>query len=74
MEVQMMHSVDAMRMFFDYMDATEKKPAQVNVKAAAKWGFDKGYYDVGQPGDPENEQDKIALVAGDLREIQIVLS
>lgn len=70
----MMHSVDCLRLFFDYLEAVQKEPKDVNPKAAAKWGFEKGYFDIGGDGDPENERDKIALVAGDLREIQLVLS
>jgi len=70
----MMHTVDCLRMFLDYLEKVGKKANEVSAKAAAKWGFDNGYYDIGQPGDPENERDKIALVEQDLKEIQRVLS
>lgn len=70
----MMHSVNCMPLLLDYAEATGKPVKDVNPKACAKWGFDQGYFDIGGDGDPENERDKIALVASDLKEVKEALS
>lgn len=64
-----MHSIDAMRMLFDYADKVGKHLKDVNPKQAAQWGFENGYYDNTAPDAPENEADLVALVSQDVQEI-----